>query len=905
MGRLASCNFTGGIVCFGMCIEVEPTFYQNSETQASILARLFSRREMSHKLLRGLSSAIQLCQDWEDTRQKLLLWNTLLSLVSLPNYRFESHAVDFLTHEVIIASLSSGLLVYTIREMQVNINMAIPKDDTLMETVLEEMTSFIGSMHADCAINMSPIRIYYTNPEYIPLCPRRFIPGPHYANRMELTKEGVISCLGRTIEVQYLVVHIGEIATVKPITRMARTDPDNTLYWYRFPCLTIATFLNPIMEQVEAIEFPPPIEDMLVVRGNTNSNLWNYVQALMPFQEDQTLAVLNNNIIPAFLRELCFLSSVHTFGIGDNLLHTAHKYFKWRKELAPLLRDMLSIGGLMQKEGKYQNIPDLLVSALEGTSNAQLWNAWILRSLFVRRTIDTSPPKAVNNMCAKIDSFCAVLLSILHDSIGNWSDFEVQKAASLTEFGSFLELDRLADILQEQQRVTTKTVSKQPLCASKSHTRKKPTRKEGRNTFVKKEPPLQEVVVYTNSGCKTEATATHKPLVARMAKTFCLDIFLIGSGVFSDQGDVDIAITVGAHHSLTSAYAAVILATGWVPQYSNVTGSRVAVLAGQYEGFAVDAQVWRGGQKVECTAERLTSNAILLANTLDTHANTATKRCVRLLHQWVEASSSKGHKLCRMPGVAVTCICILLGCRMGDHSDLGRILHLFRDCLSLVMPVIKFDDDMQLPEREVSSLGRCAVSLSVCLYGENCSTRMTVGTTRHLLDTVAYTLSNPLDIVYDKGHYTAWRDNTMVMCVKMRPLATNSVSFSLKTTVAALDGHPMIDTVHVEECDNGCLAVRCSLKPECDVSRYGLHASDTIFIPLNKIHVCIDRKGRRLRIMQSRRPATVRSLDHCSRVTDMIWMDGMEKGMSFPNAPYLTVDVASHFDARFWECVYE
>ena len=93
-------------------------------------------------------------------------------------------------------------------------------------------------------------------------------------------------------------------------------------------------------------------------------------------------------------------------------------------------------------------------------------------------------------------------------------------------------------------------------------------------------------------------------------------------------------------------------------------------------------------------------------------------------------------------GVAITCLAIILSCRNDAESTIQHMLTLLRDTLTCSCPVVEFET-LSLPSRGIgaATARRCTSPLSVFVSGRNCATRITSSISRHLLDTVAFSLS--------------------------------------------------------------------------------------------------------------------------------------------------------------------
>jgi len=141
-----------------------------------------------------------------------------------------------------------------------------------------------------------------------------------------------------------------------------------------------------------------------------------------------------------------------------------------------------------------------------------------------------------------------------------------------------------------------------------------------------------------------------------------------------------------------------------------------------------------------------------------------------------------------------------------------------------------------------------------------------------------------------------WRKHTMIECVRVWPRDDKAACKTLHVAIARMDGHPLINAVHVDECDGGVLVVRATLAADADVERYGFTDVDTVHASSNP-HLVIVRRGNREWPLARQIHRTVQRSHTGPSVTDII---DFGNGCVVPNAPTLTVDVKSYFDERFW-----
>ena len=141
----------------------------------------------------------------------------------------------------------------------------------------------------------------------------------------------------------------------------------------------------------------------------------------------------------------------------------------------------------------------------------------------------------------------------------------------------------------------------------------------------------------------------------------------------------------------------------------------------------------------------------------------------------------------------------------------------------------------------------------------------------------------------------------MLVAVALRPRTERAIAHSLPASAKRLDGHPLIDTLYMYE-DGGLLHVCVTLRHQADADKYGFREDDVVAVRAEGgVHV---RRGARHFVLWPyvARPPTVASWAARRSVCDLLPVVGATGAI--PNAPYLTVEVAAHFDAAQWECAW-
>lgn len=846
----------------------------------------------------ALSAATGLCRDWEDTTGRTFLWSVLASLlVDAPYMGKFNDRIDLLTPTIIFFRSKAGLSLYTTKGLQVSIHFVIPKTTERTAELIQQTATFMCNLHPESSINMNPLKTHVSILQGECFARKRFIPTPDRINEIVFQNDQVVF-MSNTTPAHNVLSSAKDVVHYKPITRMDPEDPESTVYWYRFRCGKLVTFRNPYLDTVESIPFPKHA-DMDQVKVNINETL---SQALKPQSIDQSINSLSDDRIPHIIRQLFVKVAKTRFGISDLLIIAVGAHFVLMDNNMYLLNEMIVMSDIMTQAQRltHTSLGETLVVAMLASSDQLAWRRWMLCSKFIFACVDRVSKDVLDSMCRKYHFFRVVLCRLLHHRIGNWTQDDQAKAVGLEAYGVAVD-DTFNAVADELQRLRERADAMALTFEKEQHHEEQPT------------PPQQALPAVRNYDtihvCRSPSAtqeATHMPLVKAMMSSFSLKMDLIGSGVFCDDSDADVVITVETATSLQEAYETVERITGWERCYEMVTGEHVAVLSGTFQGIAVDAQVWRGADRVETKTEHMTLDALQFTEHFSQQVG-PDRENVRTLHRWFKAADLKGHRLCKLPGVAVTCIAVVIGCRVQAFSSL---LSCLRATLSRSAPYVNFDELTYEGEHyQPHDNSRCMVPIAVTLRGKNCSSRLSVGTTRHLLDTLAFTMSLDDTLWLHSNVYSQWRDATMIRAALVQPLYGHSLHQSLHVIAASFDGHPLIDAIHFSEETNGNIIVRCTMHSDADVRRYGFRDTDRVTVD-NEQTVTIHRNGRVMILMQSHRPATVHTLgtgvvlaNEHRRVTDMLWVETIEEGRSIPNAPGLTCDIMGRFDSRLWKCV--
>lgn len=828
-------------------------------------------------------------------------------LIDLPPFAKKGEGLDLLTYEPILFKCSLGIAVYTISKLQVNVHLVMPEDHDLAVDLLQRTANYLTSIHIGCAINLNPIKDHTPAIGGDCFARRRFVPHAKYIHHIELIENKMIRCLNVVLPLFHTVKNPHDLINYKPITRMDNEDDEKTLYWHRFKNGLIGVFSNPFMPDVAPVPFPSSIaKDDTEVYTHVDSSLHPFIQSLYPDTLEQTAQTLSSAWIPKHLREFSVLAGKVKHGMSDDFVKMVGKHHKDTEEAqTTLVQDILSMYRIMIMEPRLSDlcVADNLCTCLETSSDQLTWRKWMRSSPFLMKCLQRLPKGVVVSMCNRFPPLLLSLMNLLSKHIGEWTRDDMAKSYILKTSTALklLSQEPLIDaIYDEMKRVqevadtTAKLLSMEIVPTSKKKTRR-------RTPSINKnhESELHGGDTLYVARKAQPGKNNHIPLLEKIRSMYPFQVDLIGSGFFTDEGDADLVITVSDDvTSLQEAYQFVMDKTGWIPCYTSITGEHVAILVGEVDGVSIDAQVWRGDQYENLSkSEQLTQKALQLSQRLLCEVDTTTEDHIRWLHRWSAATSMKGHCFCRLPGIAVTSIAIAIGCQ--TSGDSSSFLKEFYDCMACPAPYFNFDEPLN---ETVLVKERCVVPLIVVVNNDNCATRMTIATTRHLLDTLAFTLTLDRGLQMQREIYHSWRHRTMIRCARLQPLMDSSVSHTLHVVANSLSGHPYIDTLYFEQESSGCILVLCTLLKDANVKHYGFRPDDHILLGKPEDdYITVQRNSRSMKLMLSPHDATTDSFRNATNLHDMILKD---KRFSFPNAPGLSLDVIGRFDTRFWKCVW-
>lgn len=860
-----------------------------------------------YKLLHFLTTTAAACKDWADSSGKQHLFDMIMALiVDLPAFTRFSQETRLLTYKLILFKCRAGIVIYTTARMQVNLHLLLPEMEHLQAELLQECRTYLTTVHPGYALNLNPLRNHSTVVGSDSFTRRRFVPTHKHVSELHVVEsDELIRCAEVVTPISHVIDELAEIRHYRPITKMDRADADDTLYWHRFSNGKIYTFLNPWIPEVVPVPYPTAGDMDVSLPRYVDEHFHDFIAALYPHHIDATARVVKMAWIPRRFREFCIVASKATLGISDELVRIAGKFNEGFDDArTALVQDMVNVYQLMKSALRVSdvNLVEHLCICMANSTDRECWNKWIYTSAFVVVCIDRFEKETLLMMLNAYPPFATSLLTTLYDTIGRWTRRRVMQSFVLQSCAACLDVNamQLDSVVQETQRFERAVETSALALSTVAPTRETSAPSRRRNRRRRRGVQCKrstEHEAHSDDDHVHVVPQDHMQLLHRIREQFALRVDLIGSGVFTNEGDVDVVVTIERDDvTLQRAYELVIEATGWRPSFERVSDDHVAVLVGQIDGVKIDAQVWRGERFATTRAERVTRSALQLSQRLTCEVDRNTLDHIRWLHRWCAATSTKGHCLCRLPGVAVTSIAIAIASQ--TQVDTLSLLRVFYDCTNCTAPYFNFDETLPCPSKTQDD---CLVPLCVVIDSTNCANRLTLATTRHLLNVLAFSLTLGADTVLCKAVYDEWRANTMVRCVRVLPQNDSAVSQTLHVVANSFTGHPYIDTMHFEREATGSILVLCTLSHTANAEHYGFAEHDSARVDdADDDFATVTRNGRTFRLMLS--PRRGGPFHGRVNVCDMI---GTQEGWAYPNAPSLSLDVASRFDTRLWTVLWE
>lgn len=876
-------------------------------------------QEDARLFLSGICLAIGLSQTYESTFGKRVLWMIFIGLVSECS-EFYERALDqhFIHYAIKVFNCPHGIVLATMRDYQININLFIPCSDETAEALYDWMTSLLKKDFYDYAIDMRPILRFIRFPQPH-IWRRHMIPSARRLNDLKYDAERRVVTFEEYVSpITEVIVDVKDLSKYRPIRRMEMTDDDDTLYWHRFECGTIVGFHNPCVALHACCHIPRPT---FPVMSHLTPICKKVVRALEPACGAECIDIIETECITMEARRVFVGIHRSRFGITDDLVvavgvYLGHSLSKKSKNL--MLAELSIVYETMRKfaaePATYTRLLEGLMNWLDHFQQADLWRRWLITSPFMHALVDAVQTPCMRRICMQhpvLYHLMAATLCSNHPTPSEWSRETTERAhmvchATNVKDGTYVQtLRRMYDEwtrsnLQALEELSTETTEDEirPITESTTSAEFEEVPLEDRVTT-----PITLTSSSSSAAYEEEETGTdgtHDGVVSRIASDVFQNAYectLIGSGIFYNGSDVDIVVHVPDVDSLEAAYELVERTTGWRRRYDRVSTERIAVLRGEFEGHKVDAQVWRGVHALERTrAEEETHRALTLTRMLREKTDAHLRHMVHQFHIFADRVGFKGHCHCRLPGVAVTCMAIVVA-RNGTVMSLPSMLERVRMHLETDVPCFDIDDEKDTtgpqPRRD-----RPVCAVQVIVNEVNAASRMTACVTRHLLDTIAWSLHTD-----STASPRAWRARHMITCLRMRPQndSNRTIALTLHSSMSKMDGHPLVDSAYADEHpETGDVLVRVTLRRD---QRYAFQGTEAITrVSGTESIVMVSRNGGMRQWPLCTHPCTNApvSLAPCvAEVADEMFVR-VDDELCVPNAPHLMSDLLGYFDVRHW-----
>ena len=848
-------------------------------------------------LLRSLGEIIALTHDFVDSPGKFRMWALVMWLTTDMESQVSTKS-DLLSYSLLHFQCEYGIVVYTMRSMQINANIAIPRCDENDGLLIDCFLDSLNQLSECMAINLIPLLTHiYVNTTTVKAKQGMFRPRVFVCNKTEATRISfdesnyTLSLHEATIPIDCTLKYQEDVAQFKPLFTICKQDPIDTIYWHKFGNHLIV-FQNRQSDIIKPVpmQFKTKIKDFSDLLDST---LHEFVQSFnVSFDSAKLMrmckGMLSNMTVPLDLRRFLFMFVSNRVGLDDELIERAGDAFYTKEHIRKdeLVNIVCHIYGCMRclREGIFNFDTVDLIRGMEVVAEryAPSWQTWLNTSSFIVDVIILMTAASVIKVACRHTPFAQRVDRVLASRVELWTREDELKAGWLVDHDKasdaviegYNNLCRIADKKSEDLHI--------PTCVQSSRRRRKRTTPKKKEVMSVATVAVEACAQDEEEMTSTPQLTTYHEHVRRMSDHYGFKCELVGSGIFFCAEDIDVVITVDDGDSLESAYERVCEITGW-QMLRRPNGCAVAIIRGEWEGIRVDAQIWRGADaSYLADAELDTQRALRVARELSAKSCKATRRDVRVLHMWASRMHVKGHVACMLPGIAITCLAVELGRRHrfiedSDEVTLNRLLGQFDSVLEGARVVTFDDDDSRTSHHR---------ALRVVVYGIDVCTRMTALTTNDVHDVVKASL---------RGCEEDDRDERMIRCGQTH-MPIHLAATRLAKIARGFDGHPYLHSLHFDVQDDEVVRVWASVRCDAPVDIYGFRDSDRVWMEMGTDAVpetvMVERQGKQwsLAISPAHGRPTV-SKSRATRVDDIILL---APDIVVPNLPSLSRDVMSN-----------
>ncbi|MAT09420.1 MAG: hypothetical protein CMM02_00280 [Rhodopirellula sp.] len=891
------------------------------------------------RLVSGLIELITRSLHYEESVEKSIAWGCLLSMFS-NNQCFGNklETVCFFPTMPIIFQTDNGVSLSTVSRCgkQVNVNVVIPRQRAALPDLLSDVKKWLGGNHSERRMNLSPTCSHLPISDQLDDAFQRVLPRTLRMDAATFVPETM------TLHYQGSELHVIKwvrdrrelrerfIRDYKPLTLMHIDDWPGKVYWSRARIapgsagagdVALVALCNPATPMIDTDLFTRHAR-VEAATLDLPTRIADVVRALAPSEPRQVAQVIIDVSVPTLTRAVVLWNASDALGLRDELIAlTSVGFTEALCASSCTFRDMYKMSLLMRQSAtmKPGDMAKGLDRILAVAQDQDGWRAWALGSGYVRGQLRRLPAKHVMALVSRHAVFADVLVALLVDTLGEWGAVEREKATGLLALNPDRTSREMKKIHEEHARITDEAniflLSLETPEAAPGSRRSGARRRAARRAALAADG--HESGSGGGSGCGGGGSGgggsggggsgsgahrhtdrapgaadpspphSHRPVVEELqARHPQFAWHLIGSGHFHARGDLDLVVEAEGE-TLVAAYDAVRAATGFHPRFDDVDGEHVAILRGVFGKLPVDVQVCR--RDGDTRAERLTHATLGFTRRLVDGIDERLMHRVDRFHAVCDLMGLKNHLLCRFPGIAITVLTVVFGCR--EEWSISNMLSDLRDVLERNALV-----DFETQTVSVASERKVRSDVPSIVANElNLVTRLTRATSMHAFDAITFFLANS---PASEAQMRNWRRTTMFRALIVRPASPRSISHNLFVSVQSFQQHPCVETIFVDEERDDVLVVMCTLRTDSDAERYGFRSTDSAVADGNN-HAHVVRNGlRSLSLLTSPREGRVMG----SGVN--AWKP-IGNEMCVPNVPTLTIDALMSFPGTAFEVVFE
>jgi hypothetical protein len=881
-------------------------------------------RAHQHEFVRTLGAAVTATLTFSDSYARNLLWCCWTALFFTNRTgRTVLEQASFFQAPVELRALRSGLAIFTrcSARRECRVSFVVPRESRLSEQLAMELCVWCDGSPFDehYAIDLTPCRNQIEGVLSPVRVAHRMVPSDARRHEIVLLCDRICYNRGHHVD-DVEVLRRDQIRDFKPLGSMRSDDSYSQRYWTVAACGTIVGFCNPVLPLTRTFPYcPVAITDACEAVGVVGDRLLQ--QFLMASFAEELSAPLERLCIsgrietssvalPMVARALVVSRLYTVCGLSDRLLSVASQMLTTANgcirgnphEVEALLscdlRDAIEVGAcvaaMVDGDMKLSRVAARLAQVanrlLANDCPVTTWEDWFLSSPSIARQVQKETPEALVAAAKTWKLLWRVAVDLLGDD-----EASAKRGA---------RLDALAPAAWDRSALLRHKAAWDTVRAERKLHRKAATAAAdvlqavfaNVDRVFADEARRRETCAVDSSApeeCVAPASSAATVVVRELRERFGEEAewHVIGSSAFSRGGkDVDLVLMVSSDSSLPDVYADAAERLRLTLQ-RQVSEERVNLLTGRVLGHSVDLQIVR--RTFSSAGENLSRSAMAIAKLFEAGMDSSLVRAVEELHCFFDCAGLKSHIFCRVPGVAITCVAVVLGATCGSSPSAQRLPHMLRELRERLTHSIPYFDleEVESGRRFVrTTVCRPKSPLTVRVREQNLSTRMTAACTRNLLDTVAFACSLSAGELLRPESFSRWRTREMFRAAACRPKHFSSIAKTLFAAVESLSSHPLIETLYVRECERGDVEVFVTLCHKGD-EKYGFSGFQVMHC---EGEYAVLRKGRMTvpLIISVGMPLDPKFTSFSRQIA--------VEGGCVPSAPFLTVDVRAKFSKEEW-----